>query len=320
MSWVIAGLLWALVVAKTITRRPHASNVMLWCAVVFALSFSTDVGELFQPLDRFLGGWNITNIAGHLLFSTGVYLLSRSVITAALPHKAERVERWNRGLLGVVLLAQLATFSKVETTGSTDRFSVTYGTQDAALWYAMVEIVYTILVLGITALVALVHLGKFRAGRYRVGMLLTAIGCVLATATEITGIEYVLQIHSGTIGALSWFALQHDLLFALAALTLVTGFAVPSVAGWVRRWFRHHEARAKLVALRPIWKEATLGRQTIDLDESTPPSQQLHRMVVEIRDASRVDPEVARRLQERFDYQVEQTIEDSERFLAGHHV
>ena len=317
MSWVIAGLLWALVVVKTITRRPHARNTMLWCALTFAISFSTNIGELFQPLDRLLGGWNITNIVGHLLFSTGVYLLSLSVISAAVPDKAARIDRWGRVLLGAVLATQISTFALVKTTGSTDRFSTAYGTQDAALWYALVEISYTILVLGFTGAVAMIHLRKLRAGRYRMGMLFTAIGCVLAMATEITGIEYVVRIHDGTLAGLSGFARQHDLVFALAGITLVTGFAVPSVVGWTQRWFRRHEARRRLTLLRPIWEEATIGRQTIGLDESIPESQQLHRMAVEIRDASRVDPEVNDRLEYRFGPHAEQILDESERFLAG---
>jgi hypothetical protein len=41
-------------------------------------------------------------------------------------------------------------------------------------------------------------------------------------------------------------------------------------------------------------------------------------MAVEVRDASRVDPEVSSRLHERFGSQAEQIIDESERFLAGH--
>lgn len=320
MSWVIAGLLWALVVAKAVTSRRRGSRVMLWCALVFAISFSTDIDTLFQPLDRALGGWNITNIVGHLLFSTGVYLLSLSVMRAALPDRVKKYDPWGRTLLVIVLIIQTLTFAAVRTTGSAPGFSTAYGTQDAALWYALVEILYTILVLGGTALMALVHLGKFHAGRYRIGMLLTAVGCIFAIATEVTGIEYVIRIHDRTLAGLSVFARWHDVLFALAGLLLVTGFAFASVAGWVQRWIRRREAGRRLAALQPVWEEATVGRPTIPLGDSAHPVQRLHRMTVEIQDASRVDAEVNVRLHRRFGDEAEQIISDSERFLAGQRV
>lgn len=320
MSWIIAGLLWALVVAKVVTRRRRGSNVMLWCALVFAVSFSTDIDTLFQPLDRALGGWNITNIVGHLLFSTGVYLLSLSVMIAALPDRVKKYDPWGRTLLVIVLIIQTLTFASVRTTGSAAGFSTAYGTQDAALWYALVEISYTILVLGGTALMALVHLGKFHAGRYRIGMLLTAVGCIFAIATEATGIEYVIRIHDRTLSGLSVFARWHDVLFALAGLLLVTGFAFASVAGWVQRAIRRREAGRRLAELQPVWEEATIGRPTIALEKSAHPIQRLHRMTVEIQDASRVDADVNDRLHRRFGDQAEQIISDSERCLAGQRV
>jgi hypothetical protein len=317
VSWLIAGLLWALTVTKALTRRSGQSLLMLWCSLVFALSFSTDIGEVFQPIDSMLGGWNSTNLFGHLLFSLGVYLLSRSVVTAASPRRARGIDEWSRLLLGAVLAAQVTSFAFVRTEGPSAHFSLAYGTQDAALWYALVEIVYAILILGATGLIACAHSGRMRSPRYRWAMRFIGIGCVLALATEVSGIENVVRIHDGTLSALSVFSRQHDILFGVSGATLVLGFGLPSVAGWLNRARRRREAAKRVDILRPIWETATEGRNYIGLENTASASLQLHRMAVEIRDATLADPGVVRKIRGRFGTEAELQVDESERFLAG---
>ena len=317
MSWLVAGLLWALTIVKAVTRRKGQSSVMLWCALVFALSFSTDINEVFQPFDAMLGGWNSTNIAGHLLFSAGVYLLSRSVVLAAVPGLAARIDRWNRVLLAAVLESQATSFAFVRTTGPSGHFSVSYGTQDAALWYAVVEILYTMLVLGATGAISAMHSGRMRSPQYRWGMRLIASGCALALATEATGMETVIRIHDGTLSGMSVLSRQHDVLFGSAASVLVIGFAVPSIAGWASRTARRRGAARMIESLLPVWEVATEGRAKVGLDDRSSASRRLHRMAVEIRDASAADPGVAEQLTVRFGADAESVLATAERFLSG---
>lgn len=317
MSWFIASLVWALTIAKVLTRRRGQSQVMLWCSFVFAASFSTDIAQLFQPIDSMLGGWNSTNIAGHLLFSLGVYLLSRSVVTAAAPKRTRQIDSWSRLLLGAVMAAQATSFGFVRTNGPSAHFSLAYGNQDAALWYALVEIFYAIVVLGATGAIAFFHSGRMRSSRYRWSMRLITFGCTLALATEASGIENVVRIHDGTLSELSGFSSQHDVLFGLAGVTLVSGFGLPSVTGWVIRARRRREAVRRIDLLRPIWETATANRKYIGLDRSASASLQLHRMVVEIRDATLVAPEALEEIRNRFGSDAESQLVESERFLAG---
>lgn len=317
MSWLIAGLLWALTVAKVLTRRRGQSQVMLWCSFVFAASFSTDIGQLFQPIDSMLGGWNSTNIGGHLLFSLGVYLLARSVVAAGAPKHARWIDGWSRLLLGAVMAAQVTSFAFVRTSGPSAHFSLAYGNQDAALWYALVEIFYAIVVLGTTGIIALVHSGRMRSWRYGWGMRFISLGCALALATEASGIESVVRIHDDTTAGLSVFSRQHDILFGLAGATLVLGFGLPSVTGWIIRTRRRREAVRRIEILRPIWETATASRRSIGPGRTASASLQLHRMVVEIRDATLVDPEVLKTIRERFGSEAESRLDESERFLSG---
>lgn len=69
--------------------------------------------------------------------------------------------------------------------------------------------------------------------------------------------------------------------------------------------------------LRPIWETATANRKNIGLDRTASASLQLHRMVVEIRDATLVDPAVLETIRNRFGTEAESQLDESEQFLSG---
>lgn len=292
MTWIIAGALWVLTAVRAANFRKGQDPTVLLCALVFALSFSTDIDEIFQPIDAALGGWNSTNLAGHLLFSTGVYLLARSIIQGARPPAFKTIDLWSRMALVAVLLVQLVSFTQIRTDRPVGAFIHAFGDQPAALWYSMSEIIFTMGVLGMTATVCFRYLGRMKSRRFRLGFLLTGIGCILAALTEAISIEFILRIYTRTLESMSVFGSLHSPMYTLAVLILTAGLATPPLMRTLSVRSRNRSARAFLAELAPLWRLATADRSHMRISADQSAISRLHRMVVEIRDASLNDPDL----------------------------
>lgn len=316
MTWIIAGALWVLTIVRAAGYRRGQDPTVLACSLVFALSFSTDVDEIFQPIDEALGGWNSTSLAGHLLFSVGVYLLARSIIQGAGPARFRLIDLSIRAALGVVLCVQLVSFLMIRTDGPVGAFATAYGDQAAALWYSMSEIIFTIGVLGMTGFVCLRYLGRMRSRRFRTGFLLTGIGCALATLTEATSIEYVVRIYTRTLDSLSLLSALHSPLYVLAVLTLVAGLTTPPLMRTLGERTRNRTARTYLAELAPLWRLATAERSHMRIAPDRSHTARLHRMVVEIRDAALNDVTVWPALMEASNGRIETLVAGAEALLG----
>lgn len=316
MTWIIAGALWILTLVRAAGYRKGQDPTVLLCSLTFALSFSTDIDEIFQPIDEALGGWNSTNLVGHLLFSVGVYLLARSIVHGAGPARFRSIDLVGRLALGTVLCAQLVTFMMIRTDGPAGAFSTVYGEQTAALWYSLSEIFFTMGVLGMTGFVCFRYLRRMKSHRFRLGFLLTGIGCVLAAATEAISIEYVLRIYNRTLHSLSVFGALHNPLYILAVVTLAAGLAIPPLLRTVQTGSRNRAARYYLSELTPLWRLATAERTHMRIAPDQSDTARLHRMVVEIRDAALNDATVWPYLLEASNGDIEGLVTGAEALLG----
>lgn len=316
MTWIIAGALWILTIVRAAGYRRGQDPTVLACSLVFALSFSTDIDEIFQPIDEALGGWNSTNLAGHLLFSVGVYLLARSIIQGAGAARFWLIDLSTRAALGLVLCVQLVSFLMIRTDGPAGAFATAYGDQPAALWYSLSEIIFTIGVLGMTGFVCFRYLGRMKSRRFRTGFMLTGVGCVLAALTEATSIEYVIRIYTRTLDSLSFLSSLHSPLYVLAVLTLVAGLATPPLMRTVKNASRNRAARYYLSELTPLWRIATAERSNMRIAPEQSDTARLHRMIVEIRDAALNDAAVWPYLMEASDGEIEDLVTGAEALLG----
>jgi hypothetical protein len=316
MTWIIAGALWVLTVVRAVGYRRGQDPTVLACSLVFALSFSTDIDEIFQPIDVALGGWNSTNLAGHLLFSTGVYLLAGSIIQGAGPSRFRLIDLSSRAALAVVLCVQLISFLLIRTNGPAGAFATVYGEQAAAVWYSMSEIIFAIGVLGMTGFVCFGYLNKMKSRRFRTGFLLTGIGCALAALTEATSIEYVIRIYTRTLDSMSFLSALHSPLYVLAVLTLVAGLTTPPLMRNVASRSRNRAARTFLADLAPLWSQATAERSHMRIAPDQSDISRLHRMVVEIRDAALNDATVWPALMDSSNGRIESLVTGAEALLG----
>ncbi|MCU6481912.1 MAB_1171c family putative transporter [Arthrobacter sp. A2-55] len=293
VSLIIAAALWALSVVKMFAYRRGQDHTVLLCSMAFALSFTTDVEFVARPLDKFLGGDNASNLVGHLLFSCGVYLLSRSILLAAQPLRFSAIERGSRIALVAVLTAQAFTFSHIDAPVFAQHFTTVYGGQTGAVWYAIVEITYTSLVLAMTSYFCLKYYRRMSSRIFRTAFLLTALGCILATCTEILGVEWVVRRHFNDLANLSAANFLHDYIYVLAVLVLTAGLALPSIWNKIHRTSQRKEAARWVSAIEPIWNTATDNRREMRIGSRTTAfsdTVRLHRMLVEIRDALLGEP------------------------------
>jgi hypothetical protein len=91
---------------------------------------------------------------------------------------------------------------------------------------------------------------------------------------------------------MSVFGSLHSPMYTLAVLTLAAGLATPPLMRTLSARSRNNSALTYLVELTPLWRLATADRSHMRIAADQSAISRLHRIVVEIRDASLNDPDL----------------------------
>ncbi|MBS3180974.1 DUF6545 domain-containing protein [Leucobacter manosquensis] len=292
---LVAGVMWALVVSLLILRRGRADRSITYAAVMIALAMTLNVDPVYEVTDPLLGGTNIVTLIGDALLMIGLYFLGHGVMKAG--DYRPRLIRLavGRPALCVALALVLALFLSINSGATTTTFMHDIGDQLQAFFYSVTVFTYCGVVMAAMHALAISQWTATR-GLMRVpAVCLTlgsASGIVLCISVWVMDIAHVTGATSVLEAASAWYGP----LTLASFLLLCAGFVAQPLARILRRQSHGVKTDALLAQLEPMWHTATklrpgLSNQQHSNGLSTDPESQLHRHVVEIRDAM-IDPRI----------------------------
>ncbi|MDY0910111.1 hypothetical protein [Microbacterium sp. CFBP9034] len=291
---LVSALMWALVAVLLILRRGRADRSITYSAVTIAIAMTLNIDPVYIWVDDLLGGTNVATLLADLALMVGIFFLGRGVAKAsrAKPGTVRIALGWT--LLAIALTGAAASFLLIDRGSTTTTFMLDLGAQPAAAGYSIIQFVYDGVILTAMAAIAARQIGESRAAdRLPAVALLT--GSLSGLALSIVIIAMDLAHVAGNLELMFGLSAAYDPLFLTTFVFLCLGLAGQPALRWGRAQTRARATRALVDRVTPIWDRASRVRPGLSQygagiaaeDDET----QLHRQVVEIRDAV-IDPRV----------------------------
>ncbi|WP_457100701.1 hypothetical protein [Microbacterium sp. P5_E9] len=316
---LVSVLMWLLVASLLILRRDRTDHSITYSAVTIAVAMTLNIDAVYTWVDPMLGGTNIVTLLADLALMIGIFFLGRGVAKASEYTPRVIKVTLGRTVLTAALVGAVVSFALIDRGATTTTFMLDYGAQPAAGAYSIVQYAYDGAIMTTMAVVAAGQIGR-STGAARlpaVSLLLgSLIGLTLAIVIIVMDIAHV----TGNLTLMSTLGVAYGPLFLLTFLFLCSGLAGQPAIGWARARSRMANTSALVARVNPIWQRASAVRPGMSQQlgggfRGEDAEAQLHRQVVEIRDAV-IDPRVTFELSasER------ELLEEAEAHLMGRNV
>lgn len=286
--------MWALVAVLLILRRGRADRSITYSAVTIAVAMTLNIDVVYIWVDGLLGGTNVATLIADLALMVGIFFLGRGVAKATQDKRRVVQIALGRTLLVVAVAGVAASFLLIDRGESTTTFMLDLGAQPAAAAYSMIQFTYDGVIVTAMAAAAARQIGQSR-GADRLPAVSLVIGSLSGLALSIVIIAMDIAHLAENLALMFGLSAAYDPLFLLTFLFLCLGLAGQPALRWRRARSRARESRALVDRVTPIWKRASRVRPGLSQYESGFAAEdaetQLHRQVVEIRDAV-IDPRV----------------------------
>lgn len=301
-----AAVIWGLVLCLLPSMKRRSDHSIMVAAVTIATALTLNVDTIYLEGDRLLGGRNVLDLMANIFMVVGIYFLSRAILRAADPD--ETTDPRNTGgfvLLGVVVVALILSFSLVDAPRTSTSFMKDFGSQWAAAAYSSIQFLYIGAVVTVTGYTCFKFRGEMARPYFRLALTFIGIGCCLAVVLVLAVLGMNVLHLMGEIESMIRLSYVYDAAVFGAMAFLCVGLALPPVARGLERRSDSRTTAVLLDRLAGPWERTTAARSGVRLnapavasDPRDASKQRLHRMLVEIRDALLVDPELAKSLGE----------------------
>ena len=292
---LVSVLMWLLVASLLIFRRGRADHSITYSAATIAVAMTLNIDTVYGWADPMLGGTNIVTLLADLALMIGIFFLGRGVAKASeyAPRAIKVV--LGRTVLAIALAGVVAAFALIDRGETTTTFMLDYGAQPAAAAYSIIQYAYDGAIVTTMAVVATRQIGgSTGAARLPAVSLLigSVIGCVLAVVIIVMDVAHL----TGNLMLMSTLGVFYGPLFLLTFVFLCVGLAGQPAIRWARARARTVNTRTLVARVTPIWERANAVRPGMSQQQGggfpgEDAEAQLHRQVVEIRDAV-IDPRV----------------------------
>ena len=296
MQTFVALLMWLLVASLLILRRRRAERSITYAAITIAVAMTINVDAVYRPIDALLGGSNVATLIGDCALMAGIFFLGRGIMKAGEYQPGPVRITLGPTTLLVALGSGLVAFSLIDRGATTTNFMIDLGAQPAAAAYSMIQFTYYGIVVGTMAVLAsrqyrlTTGLQRLPAGSLVVGAILGVAFCVVVLIMDIAHV-------AGRVDVMADASLAYGPLYILTFLFLCIGLAGQPTVRYLRARRRAARIRTLVKELSPAWRAATIVRPGLSQTDAASVQTdgleaQLHRQVVEIRDAM-IDPRVS---------------------------
>jgi hypothetical protein len=292
---LISVLMWALVTVLLFLRRRRADRSITYSAVTIAVAMTLNIDAVYIWVDGLLGGTNVATLLADLALMVGIFFLGRGVAKASRDKPGIARTALGPILLATAVAGAAASFLLIDPGSTTTTFMLDLGAQPAAAGYSIIQFAYDGVIVTAMAATAARQIGESR-GADRLPVVSLLIGSLSGLALSIVIIAMDLAHVAGNLELMFGLSAAYDPLFLATFAFLCVGLAGQPAFRWGRARSRDRATRALVERVNPIWERASRVRPGLSYygggfateDAET----QLHRQVVEIRDAV-IDPRVA---------------------------
>lgn len=297
MQTFVAVLMWLLVASLLILRRGRAERSITYAAITIAVAMTINVDTVYRFVDALLGGSNVATLIGDCALMVGIFFLGRGIMKAGEYQPGPVRIALGPAALLVALSGVGVAFLLIDRGATTTNFMIDLGAQPAAAAYSMIQFTYYGIVVGTMAVLASrqyrlsVGLQRVPAGCLVVGAILGVALCVVVLIMDIAHV-------AGRVYAMAYVSIAYGPLYISTFLFLCVGLAGQPTARYLSARRRAARTRTLIEELSPAWRAATIVRPGLSQKTDAASVQtdgleaQLHRQVVEIRDAM-IDPRVS---------------------------
>lgn len=290
VSIICSSLMWALVAVLVIFRRRSGERSITYAAIAIGAAMLLAITPLYVIVDGWLGERDFLHLGRSILLMIGLFFVARGVARADdLSRPGLKVILSAPYLWVAAVVCSIAFFLVEPTPGTTTSFIADHGDDPATLAYLGVLFLYIAGVLYTMMIVSARQLrsrDKLTLAASLLMLVASLVGLGMSAEAVLLGVALV----TGHGDVAAPFAGLFLVLQTLTFVFLCAGLAATPLARWVAEARRARDARAMLDRLRPLWVEATAARPSVRdafTRRSEHPEAQLHRQIVEIRDAAR---------------------------------
>ncbi|MFZ7087865.1 hypothetical protein [Curtobacterium sp. RRHDQ10] len=293
----LPAVMWIVVGACVFPVRRGRDTSVLTAATLMALAFTVAVHGLAIAIDDALGGGNGAELLKQTLFVGAVAFLSRGITTAVGGRVPRPGTAWVVPL-GVVAV-QTVAFAHVDMVdGTQTAFMSHYGDQFAAMVYSMSHFVYFGVTLG-AAGIACLGSGYASAPRaVRLGIRILIAGCASSVVTAVLLVVRDVIAVTGRTDTADTVNRAYAPLLLVSVVLVAAGLAIPALAGGVVRRRVALELPELIVGLEALRDRVSRADRRLRLPSGVRAPgatatrlDEVHRLVVEVRDEMFLDPQ-----------------------------
>ncbi|MFD9374650.1 MAB_1171c family putative transporter [Streptomyces sp. NPDC059999] len=293
-------LLWLVVLWRLPAAIRKARQRAMWTAFLgLAAAATTSIPAVGVSIDTVLGAHNASVLVKHILGIVAIAAVLEFVIAMSRPQLLERSRPYNVAVGIVVAATMTGLFCAVGQPTRVANFYEAYRDSLPALGYSLTFVLYLAAAMFAASWMCVTAARLAARTWLRAGLWLLGVGTGVGTVYGLLRATHlVYQMLDATFPMEEdEFQPLADAVQYLAILLIILGNAVAPVD--VLRSARHDWQAAR--RLRPLWRELTTAAPDVVLAAplGRNPRIQLHRVVIEIRDAaSALDPYVPEALRD----------------------
>lgn len=287
----VATLMWLLVLLLSLRSRKRPNNIILWCAVLIAIAMTTNVTPVYELLDTSLFFPNTVDLIANLALIFGVHLLAITIINGA-SIASSGVPKGLKSKLPaviVVMVVMVLTFFLIDAPHSSTTFMLDYGDQVAAAAYSGVQYLYYSAIFLEALLICVKAIPKMTIPRFRIGFTIIAIGCILSVLLGLSVVAMDLLHLTDRVETMKTVGSAYELLRLSTVFFLCLGLSIPTLGKMLTASRSNRRASTLEPQLEHLWSEtvgthAHLSLSGVPNIKGSAPMENIHRMIVEIRD------------------------------------
>ncbi len=292
---VVAALMWGFVLCGAVSAGQDSDRSMWDSSVAIAVSLSLNIDAIYVAGDRLLGGANWLELVSDVLLMVGMFFLLRGLLRATRGGRNPQVERGLSVILVLVCLVLAVFFLNISAPVTSTTFMLSYGAQPAAAAYSITQFLSVGVATAVMAGVCFRHAKQMGPAVSRGALRMVGAGNLCAVSLSVLIIGMDVTHATGDLPGMRALSAGYEPLYVSAIALLCIGYSIPPLVRRAETFHYRHDTSTLLDKITPVW------RDTVDMDAAIPVNQYvqphhgganlgnealLHRMIVEIRDAT----------------------------------
>lgn len=291
----MAAFMWLVAVCVGVSQQKDSDRSVLISSSAIAFALTLNIDPLYLSIDTVLGSSNWLELVSDVALMVGISFLLRAIFRSTRDSTHSFTDFLAMVALVAVCIAIAVTFTQIDARPTSTSFMHDFGNQMPAAVYSIIQFGYVGAAMIVMAWVAIRHSGELPSRIGRTSLRVVCAGCVAAAVLSATVIGMDITHLMNALPLFDALSVAYEPLYITAIVLLCVGFSAPPVARRLGVVRRDRRTKSLVTRLTPGWSTRVdqshaipvshYGHGTVDA-ETDSLELQLHRMIVELRDAA----------------------------------